>query len=168
MTEFFDWVNQKDQVIGATSREDAHALDLFHRAVHIYAFGETGGLWLQQRSHDKDLEPGLWTVSCSGHVDRGEDYLSASVREFSEELGIAISADELEHIFYSSPCKETGYEFITSFKLSRPIHPIPSETEVLEVREVQLQDLKSWIVKEPEQFSSSFRFLLPQIWERLL
>ena len=168
MTEFFDWVNQKDEVIGVTSRENAHELDLFHRAVHIYAFGESGGLWIQQRSHEKDLEPRLWTVSCSGHVDRGEDYLTASVREFSEELGIAISADELEQIFYSSPCKETGYEFITSYKLSRLIHPIPSETEVLEVREVQLQDLKTRMNNDPEQFASSFRFLLPKIWERLL
>ena len=167
MTEFFDWVNQKDQVIGVTSREDAHELNLFHRAVHIYAFGLSGGLWLQQRSYEKDLEPGLWTVSCSGHVDRGEDYLTASVREFSEELGIAISADELGQIFYSSPFQETGYEFITSYKLARPVYPIPSETEVLEVREVQLIDLKSWIVKEPEKFASSFRFLFPQIWERL-
>lgn len=167
MTEFFDWVNHKDEVIGVTSREDAHRLGLFHRAVHIYAFSESGGLWLQQRSHDKDLEPGLWTVSCSGHVDRGEDYLTASVREFSEELGIAISADELEQIFYSSPTLETGYEFIASYKLSRPIHPIPSETEVLEVREVQLQDLKTWMKNDPEQFASSFRFLFPQIWERL-
>ena len=90
------------------------------------------------------------------------------MREFSEELGVAISADELEQIFYSSPCKETGYEFITSYKLPRPIHPIPSETEVLEVREVQLKDLKSWMKNDPEQFASSLRFLFPLIWERLL
>ena len=119
---------------------------------------------LQQRSHHKDLEPGLWTVSCSGHVDRGEDYLTASVREFSEELGVSIQASELDNIFYSAPTRETGYEFITSYKLSRPVHPIPCETEVLGVREVQLADLKTWMQKEPQQFSSSFRFLIPHIW----
>ena len=167
MTEFFDWVDKNDHVFGVASREDAHRLDLFHRAVHIYAFSESGGLWLQQRSHHKDLEPGLWTVSCSGHVDRGEDYLTASVREFSEELGVSIQASELDNIFYSAPTRETGYEFITSYKLSRPVHPIPCETEVLGVREVQLADLKTWMQKEPEQFSSSFRFLIPHIWGRL-
>ena len=39
MTEFFDWVDRNNQVIGVTTREDAHRLQLYHRAVHLYARG---------------------------------------------------------------------------------------------------------------------------------
>ena len=98
----------------------------------------------------------MWTV----------EKITALVCVNFEELGIAISADELEHIFYRSPSKETGYEFINSFKLSRPIHPIPSETEVLEVREVQLQELKSWMKMIRNNLLPRSAFFL-LVWERL-
>ncbi|MEK9783938.1 MAG: NUDIX domain-containing protein, partial [Opitutales bacterium] len=87
MTEYFDWVDRHDQPIGVTSREDAHRLKLFHRAVHLYAKGPNGGLILQKRSLSKDVEPGVWTVSCSGHVDFEETYFKAAQREMIEELG---------------------------------------------------------------------------------
>jgi isopentenyldiphosphate isomerase len=167
MTEFFDWVDRMDRVIGVTSREDAHRYELFHRAVHIYAKGKDQGLWLQRRSMNKDLEPGLWTVSCSGHVDRGESYLVASVREFSEELGVALSPEEVDEIHYISPSVETGYEFIRSYQVHRPISPSPSALEVMEVREVPLADLNCWLAESPQEFAQSFRYLFPKLREKL-
>jgi len=167
MTEFFDWVDSMDRVIGVTSREDAHKYELFHRAVHIYAKGKDQGLWLQKRSMNKDLEPGLWTVSCSGHVDRGESYHVASLREFSEELGVDLSTEELEEIHSIGPSREAGYEFIRSYQVHRPVTPSPSPSEVMEVREVRLADLDSWITEKPEEFAQSFRYLFPKLREKL-
>ena len=37
---------------------------------------------------NKDLRPGYWTASTSGHVDIGESYEQAAKRELKEELGI--------------------------------------------------------------------------------
>ena len=167
MTEFFDWVDSMDRVIGVTTREDAHKYELFHRAVHIYAKGKDQGLWLQKRSMDKDLEPGLWTVSCSGHVDMGESYDVASLREFSEELGVVLAPEEVEEIHYISPSRETGYEFIRSYQVHRPVTPSPSPSEVMEVREVRLADLDCWITEKPEEFAQSFRYLFPKLRENL-
>ncbi len=167
MTEFFDWVDGMDRVIGVTSREDAHKYELFHRAVHIYAKGNNQGLWLQRRSMNKDLEPGLWTVSCSGHVDRGESYDVASLREFSEELGVVLAPEEVEEIHSISPSRETGYEFIRSYQVHRPVTPSPSPSEVMEVREVRIADLDCWITEKPEEFSQSFRYLFPKLREKL-
>ncbi len=167
MTEFFDWVDGMDRVIGVTSREDAHKYELFHRAVHIYAIGNDQGLWLQRRSMNKDLEPGLWTVSCSGHVDRGESYDVASLREFSEELGVVLAPEEVEEIHSISPSRETGYEFIRSYQVHRPVTPSPSPSEVMEVREVRIADLDCWITEKPEEFSQSFRYLFPKLREKL-
>ena len=161
MTEYFDWVNRHDQPIGITSREDAHRLQLFHRAVHLYAIGPTGGLILQRRSMLKDTESGLWTVSCSGHVDRGETYRDAAKREMFEELGVSIEESQIHELLHSDPCVENGYEFIQSFEVIGSISPQPNESEISEICEVSIVKLVCWMKKNPEQFSSSFRYLFP-------
>ena len=81
MTEYFDKVDQNDYVIGKISREEAHEFNLMHRAVHIFIKGKNGKWLLQKRSAKKDLDPLLLTTSCSGHVDSGESYSEAAVRE---------------------------------------------------------------------------------------
>ena len=161
MSEYFDWVDRHDQVIGVTSRDDAHRLNLFHRAVHIYACGESGGLILQKRSMAKDIEPGLWTVSCSGHVDRGESFEKAAVREIKEELGVAVSVSDLTVLLYSDPSPGNGFEFVRSYELKPRIIPVHNEDEISDLREIGMDELDLWIMKEPEMFASSFHCLFP-------
>jgi isopentenyldiphosphate isomerase len=43
---------------------------------------------LQQRSKRDLWHPGLWTLSCTGHVKSGETYREAAKRELDEELGL--------------------------------------------------------------------------------
>ncbi len=159
--EYFDWVDRFDRAIGITSRLDAHRQNLFHRAVHLYAVGENGGVILQRRSLEKDLEPGLWTVSCSGHVDRGESYLQAGVRELEEELGVSVEPENLRELLRSDPSFENGYEFVRSYEVMGVVYPKPNPLEVSEVREIQLKELHLWLRKEPARFSSSMRCLFP-------
>ena len=56
-------------------------------------------LW-QERSHSKDVNPGQWVTSVSGHVDAGESYEEAAVRETREELGIDLPVEFLETFLY--------------------------------------------------------------------
>src|SRR6185436_20849387 len=71
--EWFDVVNERDEVIGRELRRNVHARGLWHRAVHVLVFDRAGRVFLQKRSMLKDLSPGLWDSSCSGHLDSGED-----------------------------------------------------------------------------------------------
>ena len=168
MIEFFDWVDRTDRIIGVTTREDAHRLGLFHRAVHLYARGLSGGLVLQKRSDSKDLDPGLWTVSCSGHVDRGESYEFAATREMGEELNVSIKENELCELLRSDPCPENGYEFVRSYEVKCPVDPIPDPLEISEHREIGLADLDEWMEREPHHFAPSFRHLFPFARKRFL
>jgi 16S rRNA (adenine1518-N6/adenine1519-N6)-dimethyltransferase len=45
-----------------------------------------GEIFLHQRSERKDLYPGYWNSSASGHLDLGESYDGAATRELGEEL----------------------------------------------------------------------------------
>ncbi|HVU38173.1 MAG TPA: NUDIX domain-containing protein [Opitutales bacterium] len=89
MSDIFDVVDEHDQVVRQEARAEVHRQRLRHRAVHVLVFNAGGAVYLQRRSAQKDTYPLRWTTSCSGHVDAGEDYDTAVVRELGEELGIA-------------------------------------------------------------------------------
>ncbi len=86
--EIFDICDENDRVIGQARRADVHAQKLLHRAVHIWVFLPDGRLVTQRRSASKDEYPLALTSSASGHLDSGEDYQTAAVRELGEELGL--------------------------------------------------------------------------------
>ena len=88
--EVFDLVDLHDRVIGTIRRGDAHRNPaLVHRSVQILVFGGDGRLLLQRRSASKDLFPGYYCASASGHVASGEDYAATARREILEELGVS-------------------------------------------------------------------------------
>jgi isopentenyldiphosphate isomerase len=84
-------VDEDDQVVGRASREEIHARGLLHRSAHVLVVNGEGQVLLQQRSMTKDLNPGRWTSSASGHVDADDaSYQVAARREFEEELGLPL------------------------------------------------------------------------------
>jgi isopentenyl-diphosphate delta-isomerase type 1 len=86
--EIFAVVDKDDQVIGKAKRNEVHGNpDLIHRVSHVLVFNTQGDLFLQKRSSNKDVQPGMWDTSVGGHVDLGEDYHQAALREIKEELG---------------------------------------------------------------------------------
>ena len=96
--ELFDVVNERDEVIGVAPRAQVHAEGLRHRAAHVLVFNPEGRLFVQRRSFAKDNSPGCWDTSAAGHLDAGEDYHAAALRELGEELGVAPDAP-LEALF---------------------------------------------------------------------
>jgi isopentenyldiphosphate isomerase len=67
---------------------------LIHRTAHVFVFHPSGNrILLQLRRKDKDIQPGKWDTSVGGHLDHGEDYETAAVRELREELGYTGNAD---------------------------------------------------------------------------
>jgi len=87
--ELFDIVDENDQVIGQARRTECHGNPaLVHRVSHVMVFNSRGEILLQKRADNKDIQPGKWDTSVGGHLDPGEDYLRAAIREMFEELGV--------------------------------------------------------------------------------
>jgi 16S rRNA (adenine1518-N6/adenine1519-N6)-dimethyltransferase len=157
--EQFDIVDSVDNVIGSASRSYVHANNLLHRAVHIWIFNKKGEILLQKRSMEKDRFPGRWTSSVSGHVDSGETYEHAALREIEEEIGIQI-AKPLKQIGYITASERTEQEFI---KLYTGVSEGPfqiNEEEVSELRWVSPKQLEQWLQEDPEAFTPS----LDELW----
>ena len=113
-SEILAVVDDHDQIIDRQHRHIIHQRLLKHRAVHILLFNSRNQLFLQKRSLKKDLNGGLWDTSAAGHVDLGEDYDTAAVRELDEELGIKALC--LEPLFKLMPTPELGMEFIQVYR----------------------------------------------------
>ncbi len=155
--EIFDVVDRDDQVIGQATRAEVHARKLFHRAVHILVFDRDKRIYLQKRSLLKDTCAGLYSTSCAGHVDAGETYDQAAVRELGEELGITLPPGQSpEFLFKSPPSEETGWEFIHVYRLQwdGPITPAPAE--IAGDWRGSSKELEIFLRRDPERFSPSF------------
>ena len=68
----------------------------FHKVVHIWIQNSEGELLMQKRSDMVDNCPGEWAAT-GGSVQAGEDPLTTAVRELAEELGLIVSAEELQY-----------------------------------------------------------------------
>src|SRR5882672_4590492 len=116
MDEWFDVVNERDEVVGRATRREVHARGLWHRAVHVLVFDAAGRVFLQKRSMTKDMSPGLWDSSCSGHLDAGEDYDAAAWRELQEEIGLQLPQPPVRWLRVEA-CEPTGQEFVWVYRL---------------------------------------------------
>ncbi len=157
--DIFDIVDEKDNVIGSLPRTEVHRSGLMHRASHVLIFGNGGcDILLQKRSATKDLYPLAYTTSCSGHVDSGEDYDTAVVREMYEETGLKVDISQLEKVGKISPCEETGNEFTFVYKMECPLDTkfSPPREEVDSLRWLPLEEFERKISDNPKDFTPSF------------
>ena len=160
--ECFDVVNPRDEVIGRASRREVHARGLLHRAVQAMVYDARGRVYLQRRSLTKDTSPGRWASSCSGHVDAGEDYDTAVVRELGEEIGLRLAAAP-RRWFFIAACPETGWEFVWVYRLVHDGPFVLHPEEIAEGAWFEPAVLTTRIAEEPGIFATPFRL----VWEKI-
>jgi isopentenyldiphosphate isomerase len=166
--EFFDVVDTRDAVIGRAPRREVHARGLWHRAVHVMVFDVAGRVLLQRRSALKDVAPRLWASSCSWHVDSGEEYDPAALRELGEEIGVYPPAEAAPaRWFRVEACEATGWEFVWVYRLR---HDGPLRLEPREIEEAAWHPpaaVDTWLARAPGDFCPSFGLIWPLVSARL-
>jgi len=134
--ELVDLVDGNDNVVGAASVRACLEGGLLHRAVAVLVIRSNGRFILQQRSKKDLWQPGLWTLSSTGHVKAGETYESAAIRELHEELGVRGALTKLNK-YLLPPISNDGLterEWVTLFTgiSDSPLSVDPVELEVAE------------------------------------
>ncbi len=156
--ENFDVVNDQDQVIDRLPRSEVHARNLLHRSVHALVVDRNQRVFLQHRSDDRDCDPGLWDSSVGGHLQAGEEYDHAIIREAQEELGIELEVTP-PRLFKLQASQDTAYEFCWVYQVydDGPFKIDPNEAT--EGRWFSRQEIDEWIANTPETITSSFRLI---------
>lgn len=102
--ELFDILDENGNPTGKTKERNAvHTDGDWHGSVHIWIFRDNKTL-LQKRSESKDSFPLCFDAACTGHIDAGENPVTAAVREIKEELSLNISKENLKFLFRQKLC----------------------------------------------------------------
>ncbi len=155
--ELFDVCDENDVVIGKEKRGVVHAENLLHRAVHIWVWNTRGELYLHLRSALKDQFPLCFTSSASGHVDAGETYEEAAVRELREELGLT---GELKFVTKLPGSEKTAYEHTALYYLTTDATPTPDPQEIQELFTRPPETVWQQVQSEPDRFTPPYRELM--------
>jgi isopentenyldiphosphate isomerase len=114
--EILDLVDAEDRVIGAIDKEGYRGhIDGWIRTATVFLIQPCGLIWIPTRALHKTIFPGCLDASVSGHVQSGESYLQAALRETIEETGLQFSADELELLAVLHPVREGTFSFHAIF-----------------------------------------------------
>jgi isopentenyldiphosphate isomerase len=80
-------------------KEAVHEQQLWHEVVNVWIINMHGEVLLQRRGPHVDLSPNLWDMAVGTHVRPHEDPTLAVQRCLQTDLGITITADQLNHLF---------------------------------------------------------------------
>lgn len=83
-TEWVDIVNENNEVIAQSSREQMRAECLRHRATYIVVHDGMGKITVQRRTETKDFQPGMLDATAGGVVQADEQMLESARREAEE------------------------------------------------------------------------------------
>lgn len=155
--EFMDVVDENDEVIGKASKDDIYKKSLRHRIVHVMIFNDKGEMALQLRSDKVSFCPNHWSTTVGGHVQSGESYEEAALREYEEELGAKSSLEPVGKDVYAA--KGVPEKFLMTFKtnFNGPFNPDPEA--VSRVDFFTIDKIKKMIA-EGEKFHPELLFVL--------
>lgn len=83
---------------GNLPRSMVHALGLRHHVCHLWLIEEKNGvigMWLQQRAKNRPLNPSMYDLAATGHIDPLETPLNAVLREACEEIGVKFDKNSI-------------------------------------------------------------------------
>ena len=113
-SELLDLVSEQDEIIRTAERDDIYAdpryLEegltpdgLCIRAINAFICRSDGKIWIPRRLPTKKIFPNALDMSVGGHVDSGESYEEAFLRETAEELNLHLTPDMYREIGYFNP-----------------------------------------------------------------
>lgn len=153
MDEYIDIVDHNGNPTGKVAlKSAAHKNGWYHNTIHLWLYTKSGDVLLQQRSHKKHIYPLLWDVSVAGHIDAGESFVEALLREAKEEIGIGLKPKDLYKIgvhlhkseYANGAIKDYEFHNVFIAELNVPIEDLqPQEDEVEALKLVTISEFRA-------------------------
>jgi len=163
LAEILEVVDENNQVIGTESRKKVHETGLRHRVVHVLIVNSKNEeILLQQRSEKMDTYPGYYTSAVAGHLEVGEDYLSAAKRELKEEMGFEGTPEKITSV---SADETSNAEFVDVFIFKTDEKPVVQEEEISGLKWIKINELKNAIESDSIKLTPMAKVVLKKFLE---
>ncbi len=123
---------------------------LLHGGSHVWIWrliNNSPQVLLQKRSADKLTWPNRYDISAAGHIDLGENPLTAAKRETQEELGFTVKDADLKlisvhraHLISANGAIENEYQWVYLLRYPAGINLTLQQEEVASVKWKSLED----------------------------
>lgn len=157
-------VDENDQPVGYSGKEETHRTGKLHRAFSVFLYNGRK-LLIQQRADHKYHSPGLWANTCCSHPRKGENTDDAAKRRLMEEAGIQCDVHEVFSFIYKHKFEENLYEheldhvYMGRYDGDYQINP----EEVKDFKWIDIDALKNDIENNPEKYACWFRIAAPRV-----
>lgn len=152
-------------ITGYEEKMEVHRKGLLHLAFSVLIFNSKGELLLQKRADRKYHSSALWTNTCCGHPNPGEEIQEAAGRRLEEEMGFTCTLSHRFTFHYQAGFPNGLYEneidHVFSGLYEGPVNPDPEE--VSEYRWTTPEALRADAEEFPEKYTVWFREILKQL-----
>ena len=148
-------VNDDDFEIGCEEKFTAHKKGALHRAFSIFVFNSKNLLLLQKRATNKYHSGGLWSNTCCGHPQTGEDLLETANKRLVEEMGFSCELEEITKFQYKAELDHNLIENEIDHILVGRFDGIPeiNLSEASEYKWISLKELSGDIKSNPDIYT---------------
>lgn len=167
--EQVDIVSEQDEVIGSTSKNEAHEKGLLHRTVIAEVVGTDGKFTLVKQSSYKQ-DSGQFVSPVGGHVQAGEKEEDALKREAFEEYGLKGDFSFRlvgKKIFNREVVGRKENHYFIVYEIYADIEPILND-ESVGFERFSKDDLGKQLKETPEKFGEAFHFVVKTFYPGLI
>ena len=156
--ELIELTDSADRPLLVIPRSGIRRFGLNRRVVLVALRDSEGKIYVQRRGYDRDVLPGFWDLSATGHVHAGEAREDAARRELEEEIGIR----HVRLIRLAERTPDTVGISYSVLYLAGPTGepPTPNPTEVSGGIFLDEDELKALAAFEPDCVTPALRWAL--------
>ena len=157
--ELLDLVDKNDKIIGNIPNSKPNSNPkIIHREIAIIIYDDKNRVLIQQRSFKKRLYPGVWTVTCAGHVTYGLTPLETAHMELLEEVGFDTKLKFVEKEFNKIPTESRFfYWYVGKLPKNAKVKIEPREVESIKL--LSQSQLKKFIQEGNKVGKHSVKYL---------
>ncbi|MBT4119524.1 MAG: isopentenyl-diphosphate Delta-isomerase [Candidatus Peribacter sp.] len=160
--------NEQGESLGKSEIIEAHTEGgKLHKAFSVFIFSpDMSKILIQRRASVKMLFPGYWANTCCSHPKEKFPIEIEGADRLKEECGFRTGLSVADSFVYKADDpdgKGTEYEYDTvligTVEESTQMHPDPAE--IMEMKWIELDELKKDMEERPETYAPWFHLALP-------
>ncbi len=162
--EMVDIINQQNEVLYQTSKDDAHQKGLLHRCIIAEVIDSQGNWTLVKQASDRQ-DAGQFVSPVGGHIKAGESETEALAREALEEMGLTIFTSKYigKAILNREVIGRKENHLFILYEIYTDQAPVLNH-ESVDFEKFSLEQIQSEMQSNPTKFGQAFHFVMEKFY----